>query len=132
MNVDMMTLSPFLCQVCVLMTDGQQTDFKVSYTPPHKAVKPLRMKGVEVFTMGITGDIDVDELVKTASGPDHCYSTEYFYELERKTQEMGKTICTGRYLKIESDQLDYFISRRFCFLHWYMSKCVSKQFGRPC
>ena len=95
------------------MTDGQQTDFKVSYTPPHKAVKPLRMKGVEVFTMGITGDIDVDELVKTASGPDHCYSTKYFDELERKTKEMSKTICTGRHLKIKSDQLDSFTCRCF-------------------
>ncbi|KAK3713312.1 hypothetical protein QZH41_009034 [Actinostola sp. cb2023] len=77
-------------EVAIVVTDGVQTKDKGPYTPLHQASQSLKDKGVLVYALGITYDIDVMELIEMASTPDHVYAFSNSNDVLKK---ILKTLC---------------------------------------
>ncbi|XP_032237299.1 collagen alpha-1(XII) chain [Nematostella vectensis] len=80
-------------KVAVLMSDGIQTKDRGPFTPTDIAANPLKMKGVQVYTVGIGADVDVFELMAVASGITSMFSDRYLDDLKAELAYISHTKC---------------------------------------
>ncbi|XP_048583307.1 uncharacterized protein LOC5512020 isoform X1 [Nematostella vectensis] len=80
-------------KVALVLTDGIQTKDRGPFTPPGIASGPLKMKGVEVYSLGVGSDIEVLELITMASSDINVYSARNFDELETKVADITQAQC---------------------------------------
>jgi len=61
------------------------------------ASKPIKEKGVDVYSLGVGSDILVKELIEIASSVDLVYSASNFDDLSEKVPQIAEEACEGRY-----------------------------------
>jgi len=93
-----------ILQVCLVITDGQQTKDKGPYTPLDIASAPLKKKDITIYALGIGTNVDVGELTQIGSGPEFVYSAKGFDELQAEVEGISKAQCQGMYEKIATIQ----------------------------
>lgn len=83
--------------MALVLTDGIQTKNRGPYTELIMASDPLKMKGIDIYSLGVGSDIEVMELIQTASVPDYVFSASNFDDLSQKVTEITDAQCKGRY-----------------------------------
>ena len=80
------------------MTDGRQTTKKGPYTPLDVASKPLKQKGVNMYSLGVGKRYDLRNLQQMASTPwtKHVFEASNFDQLRQKASEIARTQCSGK------------------------------------
>ena len=84
-------------QILLVLTDGRQTrEPDVSDAEDlHKASRPLKENGVQVYSLGIGQDIDIGELLDIASDDESVFSARDFDELQSIVAGITKQTCKG-------------------------------------
>ena len=67
-------------QVAIVITDGEQTETG-GFTPLDVASKGLKDKGVVVYSLGVGGGVDAEQLRQIASSDDNVFTSAGFEEL---------------------------------------------------
>merc|ERR1712212_959625 len=83
-------------KVCIVMTDGKQTTKKGPYTPLDVASKPLKQKGVNMYSLGVGRKYDLRNLQQLASPPwpKHVFEATNFDQLRQKAGEIALAECS--------------------------------------
>lgn len=80
------------------MTDGQQTvneEGVLSSDILHKAVQPLKDKGIRVISLGIGSGTTLFDLLTLASTDEDVYLAENFQVLKELVKELTARKCPG-------------------------------------
>ena len=82
----------------MVLTDGKQTTgrFAPDALALFEASKPLKEKGVQVFSLGITAAASKAQLIEIASADEHAFKVETFGELADIVNRIKKKICIGK------------------------------------
>ena len=81
-------------QVALVITDGQQTKDRASYTPLSEASSLLKNKGVHVYSFGVGTKVNKDELNKIASHPKNdVFQATSFDDLGQHLQKIIDNVC---------------------------------------
>ncbi|XP_032237248.1 collagen alpha-1(XII) chain [Nematostella vectensis] len=80
-------------KVAVLMSDGIQTKDRGPFTPTIIAANRLKMKGVQVYTVGIGASIDVLELMWIASEDTGLFDGQHLELLREDLANFTQTKC---------------------------------------
>ena len=77
------------------MTDGMQTRDVEGAEDLHIASKPLKEKGVQVYSLGIGANYDIGELLDTASDERSVFKAGNFEELLSIVSSITQQTCKG-------------------------------------
>lgn len=79
--------------IAILITDGRSN---IDQGLTQEEADLVKAMGIEVFTIGITLDVDESELKQIASDPDntHYFFVDEFYELQSVLTNLINNVCT--------------------------------------
>lgn len=77
------------------MTDGIQTRDVAGAEELHIASKPLKEKGVQIYSLGIGSNYDIGELLDTASDERSVFKAGNFEELLSIVSSITQQTCKG-------------------------------------
>ena len=77
------------------MTDGIQTRDVEGVEELHIASKPLKEKGVQIYSLGIGANYDIGELLDTASDERSVFKAGNFEELLSIVSSITQQTCKG-------------------------------------
>lgn len=97
-----------------VFTDGFQTK-RGQFTPPDVAAKPLKKKGVDIWSVGIGEAINKDELTKMASKPSNVIVVKSIEDLKTYVFKIRESICKGKF--------EIFLY----FIHYHLDKLQSNR-----
>ena len=94
------TWAKLFLQVALVITDGRQTT-KTKFTPLDKASRGIKEKGIIVHVLGVTQDVDVNDLNKMASSKETVTTAPSFKELGNLDlfAKIKGDICKSKNLK---------------------------------
>ena len=78
-----------------VITDGAQTMHKGTTTPLAQAAKPLKDKGVEIWSVSVGEGPERSELESIASHKDNVVELESYDVLAKVVLDLKKIACTG-------------------------------------
>jgi hypothetical protein len=81
-----------------VITDGNQTTDKGSYTPLDQASQPLKDKGVFVYALGIGKGVDIKQLRPIATNSRGVFTAASFEDLKPTIRVIIDSVCRdGKY-----------------------------------
>ena len=83
-------------QIAIVITDGKQTTDRGPYRQLTDASSGLKLKNVQVYSLGIGKDLDQKQLEDIASSKDKVFFATSFAGLAPVAQEIVQNSCPGR------------------------------------
>lgn len=93
-----LTGSQIFLQIAIVITDGKQTTSRGPYTQLSDASRGLKLKKVQVYSLGIGKNLEEQQLQDIASSNDKVFYATSFAELTPVANEIVQNSCPGRSL----------------------------------
>ena len=91
-------------QIAIVITDGKQTRRGI-FTELSVASRGLRSKKVQVFSLGIGKNVDLQELANITGSKDKVFYADSFTTLTPVAQTIVQNSCPGRYFLQKENNL---------------------------
>ena len=86
----------FLRQIAIVITDGKQTEDKGPFRQLADASSGLKLKKVQIYSLGIGTNLDQKQLEDIASSKDKVFIATGFAELAPVAQEIVQNSCPSK------------------------------------